>query len=244
MSIVFDENLDLFCLETANTSYIIGLADHRTFVGHVYYGKRVRGQDLRYLLRTGEAPFVPSENERERCSFYDTFPSEYSGNGVGDYRESSIAVRTQAGQHAVMPTYVSYEITDQKPQLPGLPSAFDREHTAQTLILHCRDEVLQLDVDLYYTVFEENDMITRSVRISNQSKEAVYLTKAYSACLDMDDDAYEMLTLHGSWARERQMGPPSAGIWKDQCGKYPWGVLPSGTPIYGMDEIFHDTDIR
>ncbi len=83
MSIVFDENLDLFCLETANTSYIIGLADHRTFVGHVYYGKRVRGQDLRYLLRTGEAPFVPSENERERCSFYDTFPSEYSGNGGG-----------------------------------------------------------------------------------------------------------------------------------------------------------------
>ena len=31
MSIVFDENLDLFCLETANTSYIIGLADHRQY---------------------------------------------------------------------------------------------------------------------------------------------------------------------------------------------------------------------
>ena len=218
MSIVFDENLDLFCLETANTSYIIGLADHRTFVGHVYYGRRVRGQDLRYLLRTGEAPFVPSENERERCSFYDTFPSEYSGNGVGDYRESSIAVRTQAGQHAVMPTYVSYEITDQKPELPGLPSAFDRENTAQTLILHCRDEVLQLDVDLYYTVFEENDMITRSVRICNHSKEAVYLTKAYSACLDMDDDEYEMLTLHGSWGRERQMDRRPIGYGKTSVG--------------------------
>lgn len=218
MSIVFDENLDLFCLETANTSYIIGLADHRTFVGHVYYGRRVRRQDLRYLLRTGEAPFVPSGNERECCSFYDTFPAEYSGNGVGDYRESSIAVRTQAGQHAVMPTYVSYEITDQKPELPGLPSAFDREHTAQTLILRCRDEVLQLDVDLYYTVFEENDMITRSVRISNQSKEAVYLTKAYSACMDMDDDAYEMLTLHGSWARERQMDRRPLGYGKTSVG--------------------------
>lgn len=218
MSIVFDENLDLFCLETANTSYIIGLADHRTFVGHVYYGRRVRGQDLRYLLRTGEAPFVPSENERERCSFYDTFPSEYSGNGVGDYRESSIAVRTQAGQHAVMPTYVSYEITDQKPELPGLPSAFDRENTAQTLILHCRDEVLQLDVDLYYTVFEENDMITRSVRICNHSKEAVYLMKAYSACLDMDDDGYEMLTLHGSWGRERQMDRRPIGYGKTSVG--------------------------
>ncbi len=215
-----------------------------TFVGYVYYGKRVRGQDLRYLLRTGEAPFVPSENERERCSFYDTFPSEYSGNGVGDYRESSIAVRTQDGQHAVMPTYVSYEITDQKPELPGLPSAFDRENTAQTLILHCRDEVLQLDVDLYYTVFEENDMITRSVRICNHSKEAVYLTKAYSACMDMDDDAYEMLTLHGSWGERAPDGSPSAGIWKDQRGKYPRGVFPSGTPVYGMDEIIHYTDRR
>ena len=171
MSIVFDENLDLFCLETANTSYIIGLADHRTFVGHVYYGRRVRRQDLRYLLRTGEAPFVPSGNERECCSFYDTFPAEYSGNGVGDYRESSIAVRTQAGQHAVMPTYVSYEITDQKPELPGLPSAFDREHTAQTLILRCRDEVLQLDVDLYYTVFEENGLekeVERTVKAAEE----------------------------------------------------------------------------
>ena len=53
MSIVFDENLDLFCLETANTSYIIGLADHRTFVGHVYYGRRVRGPALPAPYRRG-----------------------------------------------------------------------------------------------------------------------------------------------------------------------------------------------
>ena len=78
--------------------------------------------------------------------------------------------------------------------------------------------MLQLDVDLYYTVFEENDMITRSVRISNQSKEAVYLTKAYSACMDMDDDAYEMLTLHGSWARERQMDRRPLGYGKTSVG--------------------------
>ena len=97
------EEKKLFQLDTINTTYVIGLTQEG-YVGHVYYGRRVRRQDLRYLLRTGEAPFVPSENERERCSFYDTFPSEYSGNGVGDYRESSIAVRTQAGQHAVMPT--------------------------------------------------------------------------------------------------------------------------------------------
>ena len=218
MSIVFDEKLDLFHLETEHTSYVIGLADKRTYVGHVYYGKRIRLQDMRYLLRIGEPPYVPSENNRERCSFYDTFPFEYSGNGVGDYRESAIAVTTVEGQHAILPTYVSYEITKEKPLLAGLPSSFDRDKNAETLIIHCTDPVLNVNVDLYYTVFEDTDMITRSVHICNQDEKPIYLTKALSACLDMDDNDYEMLTLHGSWARERQMDRRAIGYGKTSVG--------------------------
>ena len=218
MSIVFDEKLDLFHLQTEHTSYVIGLADKRTYVGHVYYGKRIRLQDMRYLLRIGEPPYVPSENNRERCSFYDTFPFEYSGNGVGDYRESAIAVTTVEGQHAILPTYVSYEITKEKPLLAGLPSSFDRDKKVETLILHCTDPVLNVNVDLYYTVFEDTDMITRSVHICNQDEKPIYLTKALSACLDMDDNDYEMLTLHGSWARERQMDRRAIGYGKTSVG--------------------------
>ena len=218
MSIVFDEKLDLFHLETEHTSYVIGLADKRTYVGHVYYGKRIRPQDMRYLLRVGEPPYVPSENNRERCSFYDTFPFEYSGNGVGDYRESAIAVTTVEGQHAILPTYVSYEITREKPLLAGLPSSFDRDKNTETLIIHCTDSVLNVNVDLYYTVFEDTDMITRSVHICNQDEKPIYLTKALSACLDMDDNDYEMLTLHGSWARERQMDRRAIGYGKTSVG--------------------------
>lgn len=218
MSIVFDEKSDLFHIETAHTSYVIGLADRRTYVGHVYYGKRVRKQDLRYLLRIDEPPFVPSENNRERCSFYDTFSFEYSGNGAGDYRESSIAVTTVDGQHVVMPTFVSYEITNEKPVPEGLPSSFDRENKAQTLILHCMDNVLKLKIDLRYTVYEESDVITRSVHVCNEEDAVIYLNKVYSACLDMDDANYEMLTLHGSWARERQMERRSIGYGKSSVG--------------------------
>lgn len=218
MGIVFDEKLDLFHLETEHTSYVIGLADKRTYVGHVYYGKRIRPQDMRYLLRVGEPPYVPSENNRERCSFYDTFPFEYSGNGVGDYRESAIAVTTVEGQHAILPTYVSYGITKEKPLLAGLPSSFDWDKNTETLIIHCTDSVLNVNVDLYYTVFEDTDMITRSVHICNQDEKPIYLTKALSACLDMDDNDYEMLTLHGSWARERQMDRRAIGYGKTSVG--------------------------
>ena len=46
-------------------------------------------------------------------------------------------------------------------------------------------------------------MITRNVRIENEGTGSLRLEKILSACLDMDNRDFEMLTLCGSWARER-----------------------------------------
>ena len=59
---------------------------------------------------------------------------------------------------------------------------------------------------LQYGIFDEADVITRSVKVVNTGKEDLYLTKVYSACLDMDNKDFEAISLHGSWARERQIG--------------------------------------
>ena len=83
MAITYFEKERIFKLDTPNSSYVIGIVDKENFVGHVYYGKKLRDANIAYLLRTGEGPFVPSENNRERVSFYDTFPMEYAGNGLG-----------------------------------------------------------------------------------------------------------------------------------------------------------------
>ena len=101
MAITYFEKERIFKLDTPASSYVIGIVDKENFVGHVYYGKKLRDANIAYLLRTGEGPFVPSENNRERVSFYDTFPMEYAGNGLGDYRRSSISVRTAGGHTAV-----------------------------------------------------------------------------------------------------------------------------------------------
>lgn len=50
-------------------------------------------------------------------------------------------------------------------------------------------------------MFEDEDVITRSVSVKNAGDRNIRLTKVYSACIDMDDEDFEMLTLHGSWAR-------------------------------------------
>ena len=205
MSIRYDEANRIFELDTRNTSYRIGIADEEGFVGHIYYGQKIRPQKCDQFLRTCEAPFVPSKNNRERCSFMDTFPTEYSGNGIGDYRESCIAVKTANGSRTVDLKFVDYDIVNGKPGISGLPASFAGEEDVQTLVVHMMDGGCGIDVDLIYSVFEDEDVITRSVSVKNAGDRDIRLTKVYSACIDMDDEDFEMLTLHGSWARERQI---------------------------------------
>ncbi len=205
MGIQYFEQKRIFKLDTPKSTYMIGIVDEENFVGHIYYGKKVIDTDLGYLMRTGEGARVPSENNRDRVSFMDGFPMEYSTHGIGDFRESCIRVKSKQGHSACSLSYRSHRIYPGKPQLEGLPATFGDEASCTTLELICEDKVLKLQVVLLYTVFEALDAITRSVRILNEAEDSIYLTKVLSACLDMDKKEYDMLTLYGLWARERMI---------------------------------------
>lgn len=214
MGIEFFEQDRVFKLDTPKSSYIIGIVDEENFVGHAYYGKKCRDHHLGYLCRTGEAPFVPSENARDRLSFLDAFPFEYPTHGLGDYRESCISVRTKGGHSAVSLSYTGHKIYKGKPKLSGLPATFGSEGECTTLELICEDKALNMEVVLYYSTFEDTDVIARSVKITNKGKEPVYLTRALSACLEIDNQDFELLTMHGSWARERKIQYRKVGYGK------------------------------
>lgn len=143
MAITYYEKEKLFKLDTPSSSYIIGIVDEEKFVGHVYYGKRLKDANVAYLMRTQENPFVPSKNNRDRCSFYDCFSFEYPTSGAGDYRESALSIRTMNGNVTSMLSYVSHTITKGKPVLEGLPATFDNENeVCDTLIITCEDKHL------------------------------------------------------------------------------------------------------
>lgn len=219
MSISYKKETGVFQLNTPNTSYIIGLVDKEKFVGHIYYGRKLENDDFSYLMRTRENPFVPSENARDRNSFLDSFPMEYPGSGVGDYREGAIGVRTLRGHEGVLPLYQSHKIYTGKPKLPGLPATWGEASDCDTLELTLTDEVSGLEVTLFYTAFSKLDAITRSVQVKNHGTDTLYLTKVMSAAFDMDNDKeFEMLTMHGSWARERRIQKKPIGYGKQSCG--------------------------
>ena len=220
MGIFFDEESRSFKLDTDKSSYVISVVDEEGFIGHAYYGDRISDADVRYLLRTDENPFVPSKNNRDRGSFFDAFPTEYPGNNVGDYREGAIAVRCLDNSSAVSMVYAGHRIYDGKPGLAGLPATFAGADVQgiQTLELDVTDHVLKLDATLIYSIFPKQDVITRSIIIKNSGTQPIYLTKVMSAALDIPDDGYRLLTMHGSWARERQIEYRTIGHGKQSVG--------------------------
>lgn len=59
-----------------------------------------------------------------------------------------------------------------------------------------------LELQLFYTVFEECDVITRSARLINHSDATVTLERCLSAQLDLTEDYSVITHFSGAWARE------------------------------------------
>ena len=204
MSVTFNEEKKIFRLDTEKSTYVMGLSPEG-FLGHIYYGDRLFMEADNYLLRMEEPPYTPSVNKREKSAFLDFFPMEYPTGGIGDYRESCLNIRNAAGNMGCELHYAGHEIYKGKRGLKGLPASFSTEDEAETLEITLKDADLDLEVVLFYTAFEKANAITRSVRVQNQGKEDLRIEKILSACLDMDNENFSMLSLHGTWARERHI---------------------------------------
>lgn len=220
MSICYLEELKTWKLDTLHSSYIIHKVDNEGFLVHGYYGKRFEFKedevspkekgsaglnDIRYSARLYEHPFLPSNNDRDRGIFLDSAPFEYPAYGTGDFRDCAIEIETDKGHRAITLLFEDYRIYPGKPAFKGLPATFAGEDEADTLELHTIDRLTGLRVILFYTVFRDLDVITRSVKVENTGAAPVWLNKVMSLCLDMDNEDYEILTLHGGWARERHI---------------------------------------
>ncbi len=208
------EKEKLFKLDTPRTSYVCAVVEE--FLLHVYYGASISDDDVRYLARIYENPFTPSVNNRDRGSFLDAAYFEYPAEGVGDGRSGCLRLETEGGHQGCQLSYVNHKIYKGKPKIQGLPSAYGDENDCETLEIELEDELTGLVINLSYSVFEGIDAITRSVRYENTGKGTLLLRKALSLCLDMDCKDHDLITLHGSWARERHIDRSPIGYGRHE----------------------------
>lgn len=203
--ITHDKNV--FCLSTSRTSYVF----HTEAAGHLehlHYGA---------LLCTG------TEGASALAQRHSSLPSatiayspatpnlsmellrgEISTLGKGDFGDPFIDLEFSDGSRTCDFIFDSWSISDEKPAPEGLPSALPPEHSeGNTLCIRMKEaNGRKLALLLYYTVYEDCDVILRSAKLENRGDEPVILRRLLSSQIDFDDSGYIFTNFHGSWTSE------------------------------------------
>lgn len=207
MAILYDKSTGVYTLHTKKTTYQM-MVDRFGYLLHLYYGRKTEGC-MDYLLSYRDRGFSgnPYEAGSDRTYSLDALPQEFPVTGTGDYRSTALTVKNKDGSVCCNLRFSNYRIYDGKYGLEGLPAVYaERENQdAQTLEIELADAVSGIRVVLLYGVFPEYDVITRSVRITNEGYEKCYLEKAGSCCLDFVTGNYDVISFYGRHAMEKNV---------------------------------------
>ena len=205
MAIVYDASSKTFNLSTSKTSYVLKVLDSN-HVAHVYWGKKIKAKNLDYVLRSKNWGSFLTNTDNIDDFMLEMTPQEYPGYGSTDLRTPAVELQFSDGTSATDFRYESHNIYVGKNKLNNLPATYvEDENEAMTLELTLVDSLKNVKLILSYSVFEEFDAITRSVKIINESNEDVNINRVLSANVDYRDSDYELLQLSGAWARERHI---------------------------------------
>lgn len=205
MAIKVDQEGRLFHLQTKDSTYQM-YVDEKGVLLHTYYGKKIDQENLHDLICLADVGFSgnPPEAGGDRSYSLDCLPQEMPGSGVGDYRDDCIRLQHSDGSMAADFRYAGHELMEGSYRIPGLPALHDGEkEKGQTLVITLREVASQVVVRLYYGIFEEENVITRAVRVENRGQGEVLLNECLSCCLDFQFGDYDMVTFAGRHAMER-----------------------------------------
>lgn len=206
MGILFDEQHQVFHLQGGDLSYIFTILKNQQ-LGHIYVGKKLRHtEQLAAMIRYIWRPYGACVFEGDSAFSLEYLPQEYPAYGTSDFRHPAYQIQNADGNTITNLIYLSHTITPGKPKLEGLPATYvEQDDEATTLHITLLDRYLNLYVILSYTVYEDLNVITRSVRFENRGTQPLRLLRALSMSLDFPDADFEMLQLSGAWARERHL---------------------------------------
>lgn len=126
---------------------------------------------------------------------------EYPSYGTTDFRYN-MKIHQENGSKITNFEYVSHEIFRGKKKLKTSAATYVKKIIeATTLEITLQDSLINTEVALSYTIYENLPVITRHSRFINCGDSNLRLTKAMSLNLDLDYD-YEMIQLSGAWSKK------------------------------------------
>lgn len=187
-------------LQGKSTSYIMTVGEHNDLL-HYYYGKKLADREYKAIAMKDEnqCAFLPEGYTLEN------YRQEYPSYGYSDLKSPAYDVFNSDGNNISMLKVTDIKIKDGVYNPCGLPHILQKDNTAQASYITLCDEVINLEVTLIYTVFDEYDVIIRSAEFKNLSDKPIRIDRAYSSCLELYTEKRDVIYFPGSWARERYM---------------------------------------
>lgn len=198
-----------FRLQTLRTTYAFRISPDTSNLEHLYWGPMVLASDDLAYLADDSVPLVSFDMLK------DTQLLEYADFGSGDFKSPSFEVEYADGTRLSPVVYKAHQILQGKVRVDeGLPSLYNETVAeCQSLCITMHDPDYGLEVDLWWTIYLDYDVVLRQATIRNlgagpAGSGPVLLRKAASATLMLPAPShshYEMTQLSGSWANENNV---------------------------------------
>ncbi len=195
--ITYNKEKRLFCLSGKSFSYVMYVNDVG-FLQFLHFGGRV-GADCDFFTAYGST-LAPNADDRNFDMAFNEMPSEYAFFGHGDFREATALIEREDGGLVSRFRYVSHKITAGVPAVPAMPHV---RVGGDTLSITLKDDFSDTEILLNYNVSDEYDVLTRNAEIINVGKTPVTLKRAFSFCVELPDNKFDVMRLHGTWGAER-----------------------------------------
>lgn len=198
MPISFNKDSGVIHIQSKGTSICL-YNDPENGLLNLYWGKRLEDGEVKYLLES-VVDGASFDLRQSRLSF------DVPTRGSGYYQTPAVCAVNEKGNDVVRLVYEKHEIMEGKRQLPGLPMVYtESDDEAQSVVITLKDPLTGLISEITYTVMEQLDAITRSMRLINGGEEKLVLTHMQSASMPMYGSEYDVINLSGGWARERHV---------------------------------------
>lgn len=192
-----------FVLETAHTTYVFGVGE-TGHLRHLYYGKKITVKSVENVKALMiQQRYLPGNTtaysaEHKNTSLEDV-RLEVSSFGKGDTREPMMEIVSSDGVRTSDFVFEAYVRRQEDCSASQLPYAYDSD---ENIMITLRDRTKGYLMELNYSVFEKCDVITRSARFVNTSRDSVRIERLLSMQLDMDRQDMKVSSFTGGWTNE------------------------------------------
>lgn len=163
-----------------------------------------QNRDYSYLIEMHHRPMTTYRKDGDLLYSLEHLKQEFPEYGTTDFRHPAISIKQANGSNLTNFTYKSHQIITGKKTLEGMPATYvENEQEAKTLLLTLEDQLLGVEIELSYTLFDKFPVLTRNAKVVNNGVNVQSIEQVASLSVDLPDRDYDWMQLSGAWGRER-----------------------------------------